>query len=115
MTKVLSNRHFLNEVPVEGGVTKPSNHTLGRYNHYTAQIIESGNCITLLTGKVYLNFIRHKKCQVLYLPTVAAFAEIAVCILLINCSTSCLYSSSDLFSLDGHANAKVSASEGEYS
>lgn len=49
MTKVLSNRHFLNEVSVEGGLTNTFNYTLGRYNHYAAQIIESGNCITLLS------------------------------------------------------------------
>jgi hypothetical protein len=49
-TKILSNRHYLNEVPVEGKVTSKFNFMIGWYDLYAAQIIRTGNCITLLSN-----------------------------------------------------------------
>lgn len=49
-TKILSNRHYLNEVPVEGKTTNKFNFMIGWYDLYAAQIIRTGNCITLLSN-----------------------------------------------------------------
>ena len=46
--KFLSIRHYLNEVPVEGQVTDPTQRKLGNYDKYISQVIRAGNCITLL-------------------------------------------------------------------
>jgi len=48
-TKYLSNRHFLNEVSVEGKMNSKFQFRLGNYDLYAAQIIRTGNCITLLS------------------------------------------------------------------
>src|SRR5258708_7837080 len=50
-TKILSNRYYLNEVPVERKRTPKFNFTIGYYDLYAAQIIRLGNCITLLSNK----------------------------------------------------------------
>ncbi|HTI09751.1 MAG TPA: hypothetical protein VL832_14380 [Puia sp.] len=50
-TKFLSNRHYLNEVPVEGKKTPKFNFTIGYYDLYAAQIIRLSNCLTLLSNK----------------------------------------------------------------
>lgn len=54
-TKLLSNRHYLNEVSVEGKTTNKFNFKIGFYDQYAAQIIRIGNCITLLSNNIALN------------------------------------------------------------
>jgi hypothetical protein len=49
-TKVLSNHHYLNEVPVEGKKSSRFHFIIGRYDFYVPQIIRTGNCITLLSN-----------------------------------------------------------------
>lgn len=49
-TKLLSNHYYLNEVPVEGKVTSKFNFKIGFNDQYAAQIIRTGNCITLLSN-----------------------------------------------------------------
>src|ERR1700680_4861461 len=51
-TKYLSNRNYLNEISVEGKKTSKFNFNIGNYDQYAAQIIRSGNCITLLINKI---------------------------------------------------------------
>ena len=53
-TKLLSNHYYLNEVPVEGKSTSKFNWRIGFYDQYVAQIIRTGNCITLLSTKINL-------------------------------------------------------------
>ena len=48
-TKYLSNRRYLNEVSVEGKMNLKFQFHLGNYDLYAAQIIRTGNCITLLS------------------------------------------------------------------
>lgn len=48
VTKLLSNHYYLREVPVEGKITNKFYRKLGYNEHYVAQIIRTGNCITLL-------------------------------------------------------------------
>ncbi len=48
-TKILSNHHYLKEVPVEGKITNRFNFMIGWYDLYANQIIRTGNCITLLS------------------------------------------------------------------
>lgn len=54
-TKLLSNRNYLSEVSVEGKTTSKFNFKIGFYDQYAAQIIRSGNCITLLSNTITLN------------------------------------------------------------
>ena len=49
--KLLSNHHYLNEVSVEGKESSRFNFNIAYYDHYAAQIIRAGNCISLLTTK----------------------------------------------------------------
>jgi hypothetical protein len=49
VTKLLSNHYYLSEVPVEGKTTNKFYRKLGYNEHYVAQIIRTGNCITLLS------------------------------------------------------------------
>lgn len=49
VTKLLSNHYYLSEVPVEGKATNKFYRKLGYNEHYVAQIIRTGNCITLLS------------------------------------------------------------------
>ncbi len=49
-TKLLSNHYYLNEVPVEGKATSKFNFKIGFNDQYAAQIIRTGNCITLLSN-----------------------------------------------------------------
>ena len=49
-TKYLSNRRYLNEVPVEGKKNSKFQFHLGNYDLYAAQIIRTGSCITLLSS-----------------------------------------------------------------
>lgn len=49
-TKLLSNHYYLNEVPVEGKTTSKFNFKIGFNDQYAAQIIRTGNCITLLSN-----------------------------------------------------------------
>jgi hypothetical protein len=51
-TKFLSNRNYLKEVSVEGKTTPKFHFNLTLYDHYAAQIIRSGNCITLLSNSI---------------------------------------------------------------
>jgi hypothetical protein len=51
-TKFLSNRNYLNEVPVEKKTTNRFNFLIGRYDQYASQIIRAGNCITLLSDPI---------------------------------------------------------------
>ena len=51
-TKLLSNRNYLKEVSVEGKTTNKFNFKIGYYDQYAAQIIRSGNCITLLSNDI---------------------------------------------------------------
>lgn len=48
-TKFLSNRHYLTEVPVEGKKAPTFQLRLSNYGLYVAQIIRTGNCVTLLS------------------------------------------------------------------
>jgi hypothetical protein len=48
-TKFLSNRHYLTEVPVEGKKAPTFHLRLSNYGLYVAQIIRTGNCVTLLS------------------------------------------------------------------
>ena len=54
-TKLLSNHYFLNEVSVEGKTTSKFNFRIGFYDQYAAQIIRTGNCITLLSTDIHLS------------------------------------------------------------
>ena len=54
-TKILSNHYYLNEVPVEGKTTSKFNWKIGFYDQYVAQIIRTGNCITLLSNRILLS------------------------------------------------------------
>jgi hypothetical protein len=45
----------LKEVSVEGKTTNKFNFTIGLYDQYAAQIIRSGNCITLLSNDMTIN------------------------------------------------------------
>ena len=49
VTKLLSNHYYLSEIPVEGKTTTKFYRKLGYNEHYVAQIIRTGNCITLLS------------------------------------------------------------------
>ena len=51
-TKFLSNRNYIKEVSVEGKTTNKFNFSIGFYDQYAAQILRSGNCITLLSNKI---------------------------------------------------------------
>jgi hypothetical protein len=51
-TKFLSNRNYLKEVTVEGKTTPKFHFNFALYDHYAAQIIRSGNCITLLSNNI---------------------------------------------------------------
>ena len=51
-TKYLSNRRYLNEVPVDGKTNSKFRFHLGNYNLYAAQIIRTGKCITLLSTPI---------------------------------------------------------------
>ncbi|HEY0297590.1 MAG TPA: hypothetical protein VGB84_00080 [Arachidicoccus sp.] len=48
-TKVISNKHYISEVPVDGKKTSLFNFRLGYYDLYTAQVMRTGNCLTLLS------------------------------------------------------------------
>lgn len=50
LTKLLSNRHYLKEVPVEGKRSHRFFFLWGWYDLYASQIIRTGNCITLLSN-----------------------------------------------------------------
>jgi hypothetical protein len=54
-TKFLSNRNYLKEVSVEGKITNKFNFKIGFYDQYAAQIIRSGNCITLLSNNITID------------------------------------------------------------
>ena len=49
VTKLLSMHYYVSEVPVEGKITGKYFKRLGYNEHYVAQIIRTGNCITLLS------------------------------------------------------------------
>ena len=49
-TKLGSNYYYLNEVQVEGKATSRFNFKIGFNDEYAAQIIRTGNCITLLSN-----------------------------------------------------------------
>jgi hypothetical protein len=51
-TKFLSNRNYLKEVSVEGKTTPKFHFNFALYDYYAAQIIRSGNCITLLSNNI---------------------------------------------------------------
>jgi hypothetical protein len=51
-TKFLSNRNYLKEVSIEGKTTPKFHFNFALYDHYAAQIIRSGNCITLLSNNI---------------------------------------------------------------
>ncbi len=53
-TKLLSNHYYLNEVPVEGKTSSKFNFKIGFNDQYAAQIIRTGNCITLLSNQIAL-------------------------------------------------------------
>ncbi|MEO5998578.1 MAG: hypothetical protein ABIN89_17615 [Chitinophagaceae bacterium] len=53
-TKLLSNHYYLNEVQVEGKATNKFNFKIGLNDQYAAQIIRTGNCITLLSNPITL-------------------------------------------------------------
>ncbi len=53
-TKLLSNHFYINEIPVEGKHTSKFNFRIGFYDQYVAQIIRTGNCITLLSNNMIL-------------------------------------------------------------
>jgi hypothetical protein len=53
-TKLLSNHYYLNEVSVEGKTTSKFNKHIGYNDQYVAQIIRTGNCITLLSNPLAL-------------------------------------------------------------
>jgi hypothetical protein len=55
VTKLLSNRMYLNEVSVEGKTSNKFNFKIGWYDLYAAQIIRNGNCITLLSNSFVLD------------------------------------------------------------
>lgn len=48
-TKLLSNRYYLSEVPVDGKISNKFHFVIGWYDLYANQIIRTGNCITLLS------------------------------------------------------------------
>ncbi len=50
----LSNRYFLNEISVEGKTTSKFYFKIAHYDQYAAQIMRTGNCITLLTTNISL-------------------------------------------------------------
>jgi len=50
VTKWLSNRHYLNEVPVEGKTSNRFFKILGYFDSYQSQVSRSGNCLTLLSS-----------------------------------------------------------------
>ncbi len=54
-TKLLSNRNYLKEVSVEGKITNKFNFKIGFYDQYAAQIVRSGNCITLLSNDITID------------------------------------------------------------
>lgn len=54
-TKWLSNQNYLREVSVDGKITNKFNFRIGFYDQYAAQIIRSGNCITLLSNNITIN------------------------------------------------------------
>ena len=45
---LLSNHYFLNEISVEGKTTSKFNFRIAHYDQYAAQIIRTGNRITLI-------------------------------------------------------------------
>lgn len=49
-TKLLSNHYYLSEVQVEGKTSNKFNFKIGFNAQYAAQIIRTGNCITLLSS-----------------------------------------------------------------
>jgi len=51
LTKFLSNRHYISEVPVEGKKSSKFHFATGYFDRYVDQIIRTGNCITLLSTK----------------------------------------------------------------
>src|SRR5438105_15956481 len=53
-TKLLSNHYYLKEVAVEGKTTSKFNFRIGFYDQYVAQIIRTGNCVTLLSSNITL-------------------------------------------------------------
>ncbi len=53
-TKLLSNHYYLNEVSVEGKTTSKFNFKIGFNDQYAAQIIRTGNCVTLLSNHISL-------------------------------------------------------------
>jgi hypothetical protein len=53
-TKLLSNHYYLNEVQVEGKASNKFNFKIGFNAQYAAQIIRTGNCITLLSNHITL-------------------------------------------------------------
>ena len=53
-TKLLSNHYYLNEVSVEGKKTSKFNFNIGFNDQYAAQIIRTGNCVTLLSNHITL-------------------------------------------------------------
>jgi hypothetical protein len=50
LTKLLSARYYLSEVPVEGRRTKKFYFNLLRVDLYSARIIRAGNCCVLLSS-----------------------------------------------------------------
>ena len=55
VTKYLSNKNYLREISVENKTTLKFFYNIGWYEHYAAQIIRAGNCITLLSTNLNLN------------------------------------------------------------
>jgi hypothetical protein len=51
-TKFLSNHNYIKEVSVEGKTSPKFHFNFALYDHYAAQIIRSGNCITLLSNNI---------------------------------------------------------------
>lgn len=54
-TKLLSNHNYLKEVSVEGKATNKFNFSIGFFDQYAAQVMRSGNCITLLSNNLSIN------------------------------------------------------------
>ncbi len=49
-TKIISNKNYIKEVSIDGKVTNTFNFKTGYYDLYAAQIMRTGNCITLLSS-----------------------------------------------------------------
>lgn len=64
-TKALSNKNYINEVPIDGKKTSRFNFHLGYFDLYIAQVMRSGNCLTLLSSPVSFSVEHFKNTNLL--------------------------------------------------